>query len=499
MRLLATAAAFALLLPTLSPAAPVTAATAPKRDRTADASVVRVTSTNQQTDLIRPWTRKAPFTRRGLGAVLPKNRVLITAELIQNYSHVELEKAESGERMEAKVLCVDYEANLALLEPAEPKYLAGMKPLDVVTDAVAGDTLRILQLESNDAVVSTPGPVTTVEVARYQIDDASFLLYRLSLSLPVKESSFTAPVLKENRLAGMLLRYSPQSQTADVIPGPVVAHFLKDFEDGEYRGFPRAGFQFASTRDPQLRQYANMPAGNGGVYVTDVVEGMPADKAGLKVGDVLLALGDAQIDQDGNYNEPLYGRITVSHILSTKNQAGDKLAFKILREGKPMTLEVTLEKKAARDYAVPPYIFETLPNYVIAGGLIFQELTRSHLKEWGNEWRRAAPQRLVLYDQQQTQLIKPPRKRVVFLSQVLPTAATVGYNELAFLVVTKVNGQPINELADLPKALEKPVDGFHKIEFEDHPREIFLDAAQTAEVDQMVKKTYRLPALSRLK
>lgn len=484
------------LLPAFAAAAP---AANPKRDRSADSSVVRVTSTNQQSDLIRPWAKKAPFTRRGLGAVLGKSRVLVTAELIQNYSHVELEKAESGERMEAKVLCVDYEANLALLEPADVKYLAGMKPLEVVTDAVVGDTLRILQLESNDAVVATPGPVTTVEVARYQIDEASFLLYRLSLSLPVKESSFTAPVLKDNKLAGMLLRYSPQSQTADVIPGPVVAHFLKDYEDGEYRGFPRAGFQFASTRDPQLRQYAGMPAGNGGVFITDVIEGMPAAQGGLKVGDVLLALGDAQIDQDGNYNEPLYGRITVSHILSTKNQVGDKLAFKILREGKPMTLDITLGKKAAKDFAIVPYAFEAQPNFVITGGIIFQELTRPHLKEWGNEWRRAAPQRLVMYDQMQNTLIKGDRKRIVFLSQVLPTASTVGYNELAFLVVTKVNGVTINELADLPKALEKPVNGFHKIEFEDHPKQIILDANQTAEVDQLVKKTYRLPSLSRLK
>src|SRR4051812_3756335 len=108
--LFAPAAALALLFPVLAPAAPAaTAATAPKRDRSADSSVVRVTSTNQQFDLIRPWAKKAPFTRRGLGAVMSKSRVLITAELIQNYSHVELEKAESGERMEAKVLCVDYE------------------------------------------------------------------------------------------------------------------------------------------------------------------------------------------------------------------------------------------------------------------------------------------------------------------------------------------------------------------------------------------------------
>ncbi len=478
-----------------APAAPVTPA---KREKGVELSVVRVSSTNQAFDLIRPWAKKPPFTRRGLGAVLAKGRVLVTAELIQNYSHVEFEKAESGERMEAKVLFVDHEANLALLAPADPKFLAGLKPFDFANEAVVGDRLSILQLESNDSLVSTPGPITTIEVARYQIDDSSFLLYRLNLSLQAKESSFTAPVLKEGKLAGMLLRFSPQNQTADVIPGPVIAHFLKDCDDGEYRGFPRAGFLFASTRDPQLRQYGGLPPGNGGIFVTEVMEGGPAALAGLKPGDGLLAIGDVKIDQDGNYEDPLYGRITVSHLLSVKHQAGDKVQFKIVRDGKPMTLDVTLTKKEAKDFAVMPYTFETAPRYVIVGGLILQELSRQHLKEWGNEWRKGAPQRLVLYDLMQAQLVKGDRKRVVFLSQVMPTPATMGYNELGFLVVTAINGVKLNSLDDVPKALAAPINGFHKIEFEDHPKEIYLDAKQTGEIDQLVRKTYRLPSLQRL-
>ena len=33
-------------------------------------SLVRVNSTNQAFDFFRPWTKKAPFLRRGLGVVL---------------------------------------------------------------------------------------------------------------------------------------------------------------------------------------------------------------------------------------------------------------------------------------------------------------------------------------------------------------------------------------------------------------------------------------------
>jgi S1-C subfamily serine protease len=490
------AAAPAATAPPKVPVVPATPKTpAPKK---MEFSVVRVSSTNQAPDFLRPWGKKAPAGRRGLGAVLSKGRVLVTAELVQNYNYIELEKAESGERMSATLLAIDYEANLALVQPTDPKFLAGLKPMELTTDAKVGDRLDILQLESNDALAMTSGPITTVEVARYQLDDASFLLYRLNVSLQFKESSFTAPVLKNGKLAGMLLRYAPQNQTADVIPGPVIAHFLKDIEDGNYQGFPRAGFLFAPTRDPQLRRYAKMPMGNGGIFITEVGEGSPAAKAGLQPGDVLLSVGDINVDQDGNYDEPLYGRITLSHFLSVRHQVGDKLAFKILRDGKPMTLDVTLARKDLKDYGVMPYLFDHPPRYYILGGLILQELTRQHLKEWGNEWKKAAPPRLVMYDQMQSQLLKGDRKHVVFLSQVLPSAATVGYNELNFLVISAINGVAINSLDDVPKAVAASTNGFHKIEFEDHPKEIYLDAEQTAAVDELVQKTYRLPSLKQM-
>jgi S1-C subfamily serine protease len=490
------AAAPAAPAPAKSAVVPATPKTpAPKK---VEFSVVRVSSTNQAPDFLRPWGKKGPSGRRGLGAVLSKGRVLVTAELVQNCNYIELEKAESGERMSATVVCIDYEANLALVQPTEPKFLAGLKPMELTMDAKVGDKLDILQLESNDALAMTSGPITTIEVARYQIDDASFLLYRLNVSLQFKESSFTAPVLKDGKLAGMLLRFAPQNQTADVIPAPVITHFLKDLDDGNYQGFPRAGFLFAPTRDPQLRRYAKMPMGNGGIFITEVAEGSPAAKAGLQPGDVLLAVGDINVDQDGNYEEPLYGRITLSHYLSVRHQVGDKLAFKILRDGKPQTIELTLARKDLKEYGVMPYLFDRSPRYYILGGLILQELTRQHLKEWGNDWKKAAPPRLVMYDQMQSQLLKGDRKHVVFLSQVLPTATTVGYNELNFLVVSAINGVKINSLDDVPKAVAASTNGFHKIEFEDHPKEIYLDAEQTAAVDELVQKTYRLPSLKQL-
>lgn len=462
-------------------------------------SVVRVNSTNQDYDFFRPWSKKNPRAFHGLGAIVAGNRVLVTAQLVANHSYVELERAESGQKTDATVVCVDYEANLALLQPTSENFLAGLHPLDLTLDAAVGDRVNVLQLESNDALVSTPGPITTIEVGHYQLEGIAMLIYRLSLPLQYREGSFTAPVIKDGKLAGILMRYDPRTQSVDVLPAPVIAHFLKDVDSGSYQGFPRIGMDHAPLRDPQLRHYANLPAGSGGVYVTEVVPNSPAAKAGLKPGDVLLEVAGAAVDQDGNYEEPLYGRIAFTHLITTKAYAGDKLPMKIFRDGSTQTLEVTLAHQPPKDYLSEPYVIDEAPRYYVVDGLIFEELSRQYLKEWGGDWAKQAPQRLVYLDRYQTTLAPEGRKRIVILSQVLPVASNIGYDDLKYLVVTNINGTPIGSLDDLPAALGKAADGFDEIEFEDSPKQIFLDAAHLEENDRGVQESYSLPALQRLK
>src|SRR5687768_16654541 len=70
-------------------------------------SVIRVNVTNQPYDFIRPWGKRPPFARRGIGAVLPNNRVLVTGELVGNANFIELEAAQGGTKAAAVVEHVD--------------------------------------------------------------------------------------------------------------------------------------------------------------------------------------------------------------------------------------------------------------------------------------------------------------------------------------------------------------------------------------------------------
>ena len=216
-------------------------------------ALVRVNVTGQSYDYFRPWQKKAPFSKRALGAVLSKGRVLVTADLVSNQNYVELERAESGEKTAAKVQVIDYEANLALLEPTEKTFLDGITPLEITPDMVVGDRLAAWQLEPTGALLATEGLVTTVQMMPYPIDVGQFLTYRISIPMQYRENSYTVPLVKNNKLAGLLLRYDSRSQLLDAIPAPIITHFLKEAESQNYRGFPSAGFSFFPTRDPELR------------------------------------------------------------------------------------------------------------------------------------------------------------------------------------------------------------------------------------------------------
>src|SRR5436305_11425694 len=462
-------------------------------------SLVRVNVTGQPYDYVRPWQKKAPFSKRALGAVLPQGRVLVTADLVSNQNYVELERAESGEKTAANVVVIDNEANLALLEPADKKFLEGISPLDIASHTVVGDRIAAWQLEPTGALVATEGLVTTIQMTKYPTDVGQFLTYRISLPMQYRENSYTIPLVKSNKLAGLLLRYDPRSQLIDAIPAPIITHFLKEAEGEHYRGFPAVGFSFFPTRDPQLRKYAGQTGKPSGVYVTSIEPGMPAMKAGMQTGDIVTSIGNHEIDQNGNYVDPLYGKIEFTNLISAHSYAGDVLPFQIQREGKPMELKVTLEHRDAKDYVSPPYALDEAPKYLVLGGLIFQELSRQYLKEWGPNWEREAPQRFVYLDRFQSELFPGEHRRIVILSQVLPSNNTIGYDEFSYLTVKKVNGKEIKSLNDLAEAAKQPAEGgFIKIETEEDPKQIELEAKTVEDESQSIQENYGISSLQRL-
>lgn len=467
----------------------------------ATTSIVRVNVTNQRYNFAVPWQKQRPTSRRGLGAVLKDNRVLVTAELIQDSNYVELEIASTGRKLTAKVEAADYEVNLAVLVPAEDPgaFFEGMIPLEVDEPARIGDMFEVWQFETNGSPVATEVRLARVEIGRYFLPDAYFLEYEVSGLVQYRSGSFTLPVVRDGKLAGMLLSYKSDDQVADVLPSMIIQRFLDDVANPPYEGFPNFGIQYSVLLDDQFRSYLKAGQYAGGIYVSSVIRGTSAAASGIQQGDVILEIEGFPIDARGNYDHPDYGLLSLSYLVKDAARVGQELKVKALRDGNLVELAVKLQRKEAEDYLVDPYVFDRGPKYFILGGLLFQELTVPYLELAGDDWQNRAPFKLAYAAKNPDPFEEEGRRKIVFLSGVLPSNSTIGYESLSGLILTRINDHPILSIADVDAAVKKPGVEVHKIEFSDFPHVIYLDAAM-AEMDntQTMPMRYRITDLKRL-
>ena len=106
-------------------------------------------------------------------------------------------------------------------------------------------------------------------------------------------------------------------------------------ENGYVSGRPYMGITYLAVTDAQTAAQLNVNA--YGVYVVDVVQGGPADKAGLKTGDRIVSIDGTEIAQKDDIGT-----------LIQQHAAGDTLSITVAREGQMQTVSLTLGEKNAQ-------------------------------------------------------------------------------------------------------------------------------------------------------
>ena len=109
-------------------------------------------------------------------------------------------------------------------------------------------------------------------------------------------------------------------------------------ENGYVSGRPYMGITYIAVTDAQTAAQLNVNA--YGVYVMDVVQGGPADKAGLKVGDRIVSIDGTEIAQKDDLGT-----------LMQQHTAGDTLSITVARDGQMQTVSLTLGEKNASNTA----------------------------------------------------------------------------------------------------------------------------------------------------
>lgn len=116
----------------------------------------------------------------------------------------------------------------------------------------------------------------------------------------------------------------------------------KDLESVQKFGkivYPFLGVRYQIVND-KLKEEKKLNVDYGVILLNDskgnpaVVPGSPAEKSGLKEGDVILEFGGIKVDSDNQLGD-----------LINKKNAGDKVNLKVFRDGKEITVEVTLGER----------------------------------------------------------------------------------------------------------------------------------------------------------
>jgi serine protease Do len=85
--------------------------------------------------------------------------------------------------------------------------------------------------------------------------------------------------------------------------------------------------------DQRIARYFGLPKAEG-VIISDIKKSSPAERAGLKVGDIILEINGEKIQNDE----------TIIAIINDA-RAGDVLDLKIYREKHSFNVKLTLEKR----------------------------------------------------------------------------------------------------------------------------------------------------------
>lgn len=445
-------------------------------------SIVTIEVNRQGYNFIQPWTRRSLSIQKS-GVVVGPSKILTTAEQMNDLLTIRIQKGGRGRWYPGKLAWVDYHANLALITGDDQDLWKGLKSASFMSKIPLSGDARVLRWRDGKLEARK----MEINRARIQTGRQTFIdVMHLELDGDVQGIGWSEPVIDGSRIIGLMEQQESSGGLA--IPAPFVNSILDARAKGKYRGLGFFNFYWQKAENPDTLEALKLPDTDHGVIVIEPLAKLGQDPM-LKVKDVILTIAGFDIGPEGDYQDPIYGRTMLEALATRGRWAGDEVPMTIWRDGKEMQIKYKLPKASFADEMIPDEVFDQAPEYLIAGGFVFQPLTVPYLESWGADWQRRAPFRLAYLKQ-----AMPTEKQeaVVVVSLVLPDPYNLGYQDIRGVVVRKINGHSIIHLTDVENALKDSKDGFHTVEFArgDSPGKIILDAKTLSSATTRVLKRY---------
>ena len=452
-----------------------------------ETSLVEIEVTKKVYDYQMPWIIRNDQVRKN-GILIGPHRILTTADGLSGQYLCRIKKGGESRQYTAQLVWIDYYANVAVLDVAEPAFWAGMQPVSLAQTIPQSGELQIYRWRAG-RIEERAAEIIRLFSGTSKMSYVRHLV--LAASSTIESAGWSEVVFDGDHLVG--LTASAAEDKLRILPAEFIAKVieLRGREDNPGLGY--FDFDYISGKNPALLASKGLDQRDVGVVVTEVGTQGLVDEV-LQIGDIILEVDGFPIDSEGKYVDPDYGRLALSSLATRGHGASESIPFQVWRAGKAQRVDYTLPRADFDQDLIPEQRYDQPPEYLVAGGLVFQPLNGPLLQALGKN----KPPLIDYYSQQKT---VGDRDGLVVLSGVLPDDYNIGYEDLHYVLVDEINGQAINSLNDVAAALKAPADEFHRIRFmpEEGVQHIVLDAPAMQSATARILQNYRIPSESQLK
>jgi Do/DeqQ family serine protease len=269
----------------------------------------------------------------GTGIITDKSGLILTNEhVIHGASKITVKLEGSDEPVPAEVVGADPELDLAVLRVKSKKDLPTLKLGDSDKINAGNWVIAIGNPYGLDHTV-TVGVISAKGRGPVTIGNRQFKNL-LQTDAAINPGNSGGPLMNvKGEVIGINTAVNAQAQGIGfAIPINTVKSVLEELVTKGKVVRPYMGV-YLQPLDKELAAYLNAP-GTDGALVADVSPGGPAEKAGLKKGDIILKINGKKVPTP----DDLSGEVK-------KSKVGIKLVLEILREGKTKSVTLTLAEK----------------------------------------------------------------------------------------------------------------------------------------------------------
>ncbi len=459
--------------------------------RSAQKSLVRVSSTTQSPDYSIPWNPGSTSGGRGAGFVIDGNRIMTNAHVVSDARFIAVDREGDPKQYTARVEHVAHDCDLAVLRLEDESFFEGMEALEFGGIPELESTVSAYGYPiGGDRMSVTQGVVSRIDFQPYSHSGIDSHL-TIQIDAAINPGNSGGPVMQDGKVVGVAFqgfRGDVAQNTGYMIPVPVVERFLTDIKSGEYNRYVELAISTFNLTNPAMRTALGLENDDLGIMVGSVYSGGSSDGV-LESGDVLMAIDGLPIFSDGFV--VLDGqRIEMPEVVERKF-VGDKVTFDILRDGERK--QVSAELQNGWMFASQANAYDEKPRYVIFGGLVFQPVSSNFLAA-----NRVNDLRLqYLFQQFVTEEVYVEHPELIVLSNILADPVNSFLTEFQHAIVDEVNDQKIRTLEDLAAAFEKDTE-YHVIRTLGDTRPLVLATRDVEAARERILSRYSIPSESNL-